>query len=163
MAAFYIFLLCLTIAIAFRGKGGGFATWGVVPSGIDLLRHILGAFMVSVALGISTHNIFYIWAFAALWLLFTKPSMTWAEDVCDNPTFRNFLKATARQSLILPCALLALYVGNGNPWFLLGILPLGSLYWIGGILNRKYSADPIEFAEWTTGIAGLMFCGLLGE
>lgn len=153
-------LLCVIISIAFRGKGGGFATWGIIPPGIDLFAHLLGAFMIGVLLGVSTHNIFYIFVFICLWLFFTKPGMGWAEDVCDTPTLRNLIKASIRQSFILPCALFSFYVGKGNPWFLLGILPLGSLYWFGGILNRKFKIDPIESAEWATGLSGIVFYAL---
>lgn len=152
-------LLCGLVSIVYRGKGGGFATWGIIPAGVDLFAHGLGAFLIGVTLGVSTHNPFYILEFIGLWLLFTKPSMAWAENVCDTPSLLNLAKATTRQLFILPCALLALYIGGGSPWVLFGLLPLGSLYWIGGILNRKFSIDPIEFAEWATGISGLVFYG----
>lgn len=157
-----ILLLCVAIAVSFRGKGGGFVTWGITSNGDSWSAHGLGAFLVGMALGIVTQQILYIPAFIAGWLIFTKPGDGWCLDLCEGFTWLKLLKATTRQLYILPCALLVLYVGSGSPWYLLGCLPLGSLYWLGGIAKRKYGSDPVELAEKATGIAGLMFYGLVG-
>lgn len=190
-------LLCVTIAFAYRGKGGGFVTWGIPFASKDTIAHALGAFMVGMALGIVTQKVLFIPAFCLLWFLFTKPDIgtgfssadgneenlvaginqkrPWTEfyltlvDILtrfvlkktNNVKLSATIWMTFRQLLILPCLLLALYFGEGTPWALLGSLLLGLRYYLGGLANKKWGYDPIEFAEWMTGLVGFIFMGVI--
>jgi hypothetical protein len=158
-----IALLILIIAVAYRGKGGGFVTWGILPKGANNKAHALGAFLVGSTLALITVNPFYMPLFAGLWFLYTKPSTAWLLDFCGGFTWLRLVKATARESLILPICLLTFYLGTGSIWYLLGILLLSFLYWLGGKVNRHYAnVDPVEFAEWLTGLSGIILAGVYG-
>lgn len=154
-------LFVAATGIAFRGKGGGFSTWGPFAKGASSwLMHGLGAVIVAIILALLTGQ--YLWTpiFVGLWILFTKPASAPCLDFSDFPTWKNFLRGTARQLLILPLVGLLFYLGRGCIWAGLGCLILGSLYGIGGFLNRKFRWDSIAFAESATGISGLILAGV---
>lgn len=153
-----ILILCLAIAFAYRGKGGLFEAWGVKSANA---RHGIGALIVGTALAFATGGWLYLPSFAAGWMAYTKPTTKWLFSTIDAPTKAERLKAIplayARQALILPLAALTYYVGKGSLWGLVGFLPLGFIYYVGGMIQRKFSLDGVAVSEWLTGIAGIMF------
>lgn len=149
-------ILMITVAIAYRGKGGGLAEWGLAEPGKNNVAHLEGAVMVAAMCTVATADIELLLPIIATWLLFTKPSTDWSLDLCGGFTWLRWLKSTARQLLILPTVLILFHWEGGNYEAFIACLGLGSLYWIGGAINRydpRY--DAVEVAEWLTGLAGL--------
>jgi hypothetical protein len=164
--------MILETAIARRGAGGGFEEWGLLRGPHDLqLDHALGAVIVSFGLCVMLHTFAAFGLFAALWLLFSLVSPRVYFHMIDEPTtlkrilwyFPSLLQTAA---LLLPIsALVCLYghktLNTPSAWWALVILIVPLRYFLGGILQRKgLIGDAVEYAEWTTGIIGIMFIGL---
>lgn len=76
-------MLILISALCYRGKGGGWATWGVIPKGKNNLAHGFSALLMGCTAGLLTHWV-YAPLYAILYFLFTKPDIGTGFATIDN-------------------------------------------------------------------------------
>jgi hypothetical protein len=64
------------LAVSYRGKGGGWSNWNVLPDGASsLLSHGLSAILAGIAMGLATHSITASVLAVPAFFLFTKPDI----------------------------------------------------------------------------------------
>lgn len=166
-------LLCVVVGLAYCGKGGLFAQWGIKGGN---WQHGLGALLVGLALSSLTgwamaFNLLGVsfWLpstpiFALLWFGYTRPTPHLLFQTLDLPTERQRLRAIPlaylRQAYMLPELIAVWYAGSGTLWALIGFLPLGWIYFAGGIVQRRTGFDGVKASEIMTAYVGLLFFGL---